>query len=395
MSKRTKKCPICGAQMPAGAKFCRKCQAEKAAERSARVETLPKQQRPEELRQEKAPKPTETSRWPEEKAPSAGRDRRGSQKHTWQFIAVLAIIVVIIVIAVVLVIQMNRQPEETQESEQYSPVRIINQDGEDITPTQPPVPAENGADTAAQPEEPAQAEPTPTPAPAEAPEAGDEPEDGDFDVTPVSDTVYVTGSGVNLRTGPSTAYDVVASLSKGTELSRTGTTGGWSQVSYNGGVCYVSNTLITTDKPDASAAEPTDYTVSAADDTIIITTSANVRKGPGTDYDVVATLDAGTELSRTGTTGSWSRVVYNGQEVYINNNLFTVKDSSAVTQSGGTLTVAVKANIRSGPGTGYDILGTVDVGVTLTMTGVTGTNWYQVSYNGQTGYIAGNLVTKN
>jgi uncharacterized protein YgiM (DUF1202 family) len=33
-----------------------------------------------------------------------------------------------------------------------------------------------------------------------------------------------------------------------------------------------------------------------------------------------------------------------------------------------------------------------DVGESLTVTGLTDSNWYQVSYNDQTGYIAANLV---
>jgi uncharacterized protein YgiM (DUF1202 family) len=69
--------------------------------------------------------------------------------------------------------------------------------------------------------------------------------------------------------------------------------------------------------------------------------------------------------------------------------------SVSVTASSGTLTIASKANIRSGPGTSFAILGVVDVGTTLDITGVTNTNWYQVTYNGQTGFVAGNLITKN
>lgn len=43
--------------------------------------------------------------------------------------------------------------------------------------------------------------------------------------------------------------------------------------------------------------------------------------------------------------------------------------------------------IRSGPGTTYTILGSVANGTTLPLTGTTD-GWYQVSYNGRTGYIS-------
>ena len=51
-------------------------------------------------------------------------------------------------------------------------------------------------------------------------------------------------------------------------------------------------------------------------------------------------------------------------------------------------------NIRSGPGTGYSKLGLLTNGQSLTCTGQSG-DWYQVSYNGQTGYVSAAYVTKN
>jgi len=63
-----------------------------------------------------------------------------------------------------------------------------------------------------------------------------------------------------------------------------------------------------------------------------------------------------------------------------------------VNKQSGKVEVVSKVNIRSGPGTGYSILGVADVGATLTVTGHTDSNWYEISYNGKTGYVAGNLV---
>ena len=59
----------------------------------------------------------------------------------------------------------------------------------------------------------------------------------------------------------------------------------------------------------------------------------------------------------------------------------------------GALAASDAVPVRSGPGTGYSILGQANVGDKLTLLGTADNNWYKVSYNGQTGYIAGNLVT--
>ena len=49
------------------------------------------------------------------------------------------------------------------------------------------------------------------------------------------------------------------------------------------------------------------------------------------------------------------------------------------------------ANIRTGPGTENELLGTVDYGRELTVTGET-TDWYRVTYNGQTGFVSKELL---
>ncbi len=69
--------------------------------------------------------------------------------------------------------------------------------------------------------------------------------------TDVSDTVYIKGNNVRLRTVPDTgdSRTVAAVLNSGTSLSRTGDSQEWCRVSYNGQVLYVHKSLITIEKP--------------------------------------------------------------------------------------------------------------------------------------------------
>ena len=57
---------------------------------------------------------------------------------------------------------------------------------------------------------------------------------------------------------------------------------------------------------------------------------------------------------------------------------------------------AVKVNVRSGPGTTYDILGIVNIGYSFTAIDVkvdaSGKNWYRFNYNGKNGYIREDLI---
>ena len=217
------------------------------------------------------------------------------------------------------------------------------------------------------------------------------------DVTAANDTVYVTGSGVNLRSGPGTAYDVQTTLPRGTELQRTGTVSGWSQVQYEGKEYYVSSSLVSTDVPGgADKTESAGSTPASAKGTLTVTSDVNVRSGADTGYSILGVAREGTTLTYTDFDGKWYKVTFNGQTGYVNRNLVTESGSSSSSSSGSStpdkVEVISKANVRTGPGTGYSILGVADVGTILTVTDHTSGNWYEVNYNGRTGYIAGNLV---
>ena len=69
-----------------------------------------------------------------------------------------------------------------------------------------------------------------------------------------STTVYAT-SAVNVRSGPSTSYKVITSMSKGQIATKTGVSGNWAKISVNGKTGYVSSKYLTTSKP--STSQPT------------------------------------------------------------------------------------------------------------------------------------------
>ena len=65
----------------------------------------------------------------------------------------------------------------------------------------------------------------------------------------VNQTVYATAN-VNIRKGADTSYEKVGLLKKGKSITRTAIgSNGWSKVSYNGTVAYISSSYLTTKKP--------------------------------------------------------------------------------------------------------------------------------------------------
>lgn len=384
MSKRTKKCPDCGAQMPQSAVRCNRC----GYRESERIDSLPRPIRPE------APKPVETSRWPETADyEQTAAERKAAPRNMGQLIAVLALVAVIIVVAIVLVVRMNKPAEELpEEPGNVSSQVFIDGNGNVVVGTQPPV---GEAEETVLPEETPEATDAPEPSPetTESPEETPEPtpeatavpeEEPDFVVSEMNDTVYITGNGVRLREGPGTDYDMIDSVDRGTELKRTGTTEeGWSRVEYDGKDAYVSNSYVSTDKPEPVISEKSG--------TVVVTEDANLRKGPGTDYDVVKTVDADTELERTGVSdNSWTRVKYDGQELYVHNSL--IEEKVSVTEKDGTVVLTGEANLRKGPGTGYDVITTQKKGTELERTGETESGWIRVKYNGEDAFVHNSLA---
>ena len=61
-------------------------------------------------------------------------------------------------------------------------------------------------------------------------------------------------------------------------------------------------------------------------------------------------------------------------------------------QESKTMYTSDRVNIRSGAGTDYDIMTTISSRQTITVIGETNNGWYQVEYNGTTGYIMSDYV---
>ena len=69
----------------------------------------------------------------------------------------------------------------------------------------------------------------------------------------------------------------------------------------------------------------------------------------------------------------------------------TSSSASGQSAGGNTVTVASDANIRADASQTSDVVGTVSAGEKVTVTG-DADGWYQVEYNGVTGYVNKNLV---
>ena len=64
-------------------------------------------------------------------------------------------------------------------------------------------------------------------------------------------------------------------------------------------------------------------------------------------------------------------------------------------QSGYKISSSSGANLRKGPGTGHSATATIPAGANVRVLDKNSNGWYKVEYNGQTGYVSGDLVENN
>ena len=91
-----------------------------------------------------------------------------------------------------------------------------------------------------------------------------------YEVRDTSLTCYVNSEkGLNVRSGPSTDYSVIGTLSNGSKIEVTGESGGWYRFDYNGKDGFVATKYTTTQATDSNGSN-----AAAADDNSTSSTDA-------------------------------------------------------------------------------------------------------------------------
>lgn len=137
-----------------------------------------------------------------------------------------------------------------------------------------------------------------------------------------------------------------------------------------------------------------------ADEATVTGDDVNMRGGPGTNYEIVACLEKGATVTVNDCSNSyWYNVTYNGRTGFMSSYYLKINPAPVaeqVTESASTTNGYINAmyvRFRSGPGTGYTVLGEYKTGTKLTITGSAG-DWTQVNINGKDGYVWSGYVSR-
>ena len=215
-------------------------------------------------------------------------------------------------------------------------------------------------------------------------------------------TVKVSNS-LNVRSGAGTSYSVLGSLSNGAKVEIVETSGSWYKIKYGSGYGYVSKDYITVTSSNDTTTKPettppsTGTTVQTG--TVKVSNSLNVRSGAGTSYSVLGSLSNGAKVEIVETSGTWYKIKYGSGYGYVSKDYITVSSSNNTTTSPGTNTtsktgvvnVTSSLNVRSGAGTNYSSIGSLNKNATVEIVD-TVNSWYKIKYGSGYGYVSKDYI---
>lgn len=121
---------------------------------------------------------------------------------------------------------------------------------------------------------------------------------------------------INVRSGPGTSHAVIGQIRPGTQYQIVSESGDWWAIAYGGQTGYVFKPLVTV-SGGGPVTTPGGQSVEAY-------WIANVRAGPGTNYDAIGQIRHGTRYPIAGESGGWWIITFNGQNGYVSKSVVRV-----------------------------------------------------------------------
>lgn len=226
-----------------------------------------------------------------------------------------------------------------------------------------------------------------------------------------------TNTNLNVRKGPGSSYARKTTIATGHQVLRISSgSNGWSKVIVKGEVGYMSSEYLraTTYNPSLDVSATNIYsgvTFTRVNETVQAKQDVNVRKGPGTSYDVMGALKPSESVIRIGIgNNGWSQIIYKDKVAHVNTNYLSetsnkipdnnietppVKEEAPTTppSQGDVYEVTIGVNVRKGKSTSSLIIGLLPKGTRFTAIEKIGT-WVQFNYNGQIAYVHASCVKK-
>ncbi|MDM0497336.1 SH3 domain-containing protein [Clostridium perfringens] len=206
--------------------------------------------------------------------------------------------------------------------------------------------------------------------------------------------VVKVNSALNMRSGPGSNYGVIGTLRNNDKVEIIKEVDGWYEIKFNGKVGYVSSQyikVVDNESSEEKPVEPEKPSVSVNKQGIVKVNSAlNMRSGPGSNYGVIGTLRNNDKVEIIKEVDGWYEIRFNGKVGYVSKSYITIvneganNETESVIKEGTVYGVSTNLNVRTGPGTSYQVVGYLLSGDKVKILGEEN-GWYKVQFNASTG----------
>ncbi|MEK4652921.1 N-acetylmuramoyl-L-alanine amidase [Niallia sp. FSL W8-0954] len=208
---------------------------------------------------------------------------------------------------------------------------------------------------------------------------------------------------VNVRENPGLDQNVIGKMEIGKAYPLIKEEKDWIEIQYtSSSTGWVAAYLVTQNGQSTTVdqMEKEEEAITSHSNKATITENGlRLRKGPGTNYEVITTLGKGIEVTVLSVNYDWYQIRTALGTGWVHNDYLLFEDSSNHTETGvqkkskqEIATVAEdQINLRSNPSTSAEIIGKISIGTVITIIEEE-SNWAKIQYSGNIGWVHKDLL---
>ncbi|USK53881.1 SH3 domain-containing protein [Cytobacillus solani] len=197
---------------------------------------------------------------------------------------------------------------------------------------------------------------------------------------------------LNIREGPGLSYPVVAQVNKGESYTYLSEKKDWIEIQLKDGKKgWAADWLVTLESGEINS---TSVSQSKNNHATIIADGLRVRKGPGTNYQVIGTINKGKNFQVLATDGDWIQLDTPNGAGWVSSEFVQFKSNSVNSTPSKTIIGKITSNslnIRSEPSLNGSIIGKLNAGDKVKILSQKN-GWTEISYSGNHAWVSSQYV---
>ena len=201
---------------------------------------------------------------------------------------------------------------------------------------------------------------------------------------------------LNIREGPSLEDAIKGKMEIGTNYKVVTDNGDWLKIDMgNGQVGWVAAYLVTKSDGSNDMDEHAVSNVSEGSSGTITEGGIRLRKGPGTDYQVITTLSKNMAVTILSNEGNWTKIQSQSGTGWVNSEYISSATTQAPAEDSQDDTTAVVSenniNVRDTASLNGEVIGKLAEGTVIHIVAEDG-DWVKIQFSGNTGWVYKSLL---